>query len=167
MNVKYRMTVRDLAAFNLHYFVHNWIFLALYGVMLFFSVKNQLAVFHSPMSPGRITFVLVVATVIWAVLIALMFVLGFLICLLPSTLRNTLTEHTIELTDEGVLEVTRQTRLETRWAGVQRLGVTRRYLFLYFGPCVAHLIPKRSVSDEAEWNGIVAECQRRYAAARA
>ena len=55
-------------------------------------VKNQLAVIHGPMSPGRITFVLVVATVIWAVLIALMFVLGFLICLLPSTLRNTLTE---------------------------------------------------------------------------
>src|SRR6266702_703971 len=103
-------------------------------------VKNQLAVIHGPMSHGRITFVLVVATVIWAVLIGLMFVLGFLICLLPSGLRNTLTEHSIELTDECILEVTRQTRVETRWAGVQRLGVTRRYLFLYFGPWVAHLI---------------------------
>jgi hypothetical protein len=39
---------------------------------------------------------------------------------------NVLTEHTIELTGEGIAEQTPHTRRETRWPGIRKVGVTRR-----------------------------------------
>jgi hypothetical protein len=166
LRLQYRMTFRDLAVFNFHYCFHNKTMVALFGVLLFFSVKKQVALFHGPMSFGPMAIVLTAATLIWGGLIALMFVLGLLVCLVPSHLKNTLTEHLVEVTEEGVVDVTPQTRLETRWAGIHRLGVMRRYLFLYVGPGNGHLIPRRAAIDEAAWQGVVAQCRKRYRESR-
>jgi hypothetical protein len=55
----------------------------------------------------------------------------------------------VETDEQGATEQMTYTRRETRWAGVRRVGVTRRSIFLYINPQEAYLIPRRAFADES------------------
>jgi len=88
------------------------------------------------------------------------------ICIIPRRARNMLTNHSLEITQSGVVEQTPMSRTETKWGGVQKFVVTRQHVFLYIGPSIAHVIPRRALQGDPEWRGMVEDCRSHMAAAQ-
>lgn len=165
--VQYRMTVSDWAAFNLYHFSRSAVIWAVWAALVYFTAKGQLHSTPGLRSFGHVVFIGFSAAVTVSVVFVPFLAMVIAISLFSRRRGNILTEHTLQITDEGIVEQTSQTRHETRWPGVQKLGVTPRHLFLYLGPSAAHVIPRRAASDEAMWQRIVAACRTRHAAVRA
>ena len=59
--------------------------------------------------------------------------------------KGVLCEHTLELTDVGVMETSPVGQHSTRWAGIPRVGETATHVFIYIGSNMAHVIPRANV----------------------
>ena len=56
-------------------------------------------------------------------------------------------EHTIEITDEGVREKTTNSESYHRWTAINKISITKDYVFIYNTPITAHIIPKRVIGE--------------------
>jgi hypothetical protein len=165
MIVRFRLGRRDLTAFNLHHLLRSRPLWFIYGAALLYGVSKALSGSRASGSSGHLLASVAAALIVWMGAVALGAGLAMVICIVPRRARNMLTDHSIELTPTGVVEQTSLTRTETQWGGVQRLVVTRRHVFLYIGPSIAHVIPRRSLPGDAAWRGLIEHCRRQMAAA--
>ncbi|MBD9407250.1 YcxB family protein [Acidovorax sp. ACV02] len=61
-------------------------------------------------------------------------------------------EHTMEVTDEGLLEETKFNKSVFYWSGIVKLLQRPGFIALYISGHQAHLIPKRFFASKAEMN---------------
>jgi len=64
--------------------------------------------------------------------------------------RHILGEHSICLTEEGVVESTPLGRQETTWGGIHHIARTRRFILLFITPASAHLVPTRAFANSQD-----------------
>ena len=79
--------------------------------------------------------------------------------------KTTLTEHTVTLTEESVIETTAFNRNEQKWSGIIKVDRTRHYLFIFVSPYSGHVIPRRAFATVAEEEVFYNEVQARQKAA--
>lgn len=101
------------------------------------------------------------AVVKWAVCIvvaaglALVFLTVFAITMVIgvfSRMNSTfLTEHTLAIAPEGLVEETEFNRSEYKWSAVQKVVGSRKHLFIYVSAGSAHIVPRRAFDSDAEW----------------
>jgi hypothetical protein len=60
--------------------------------------------------------------------------------------KGSLGEHTVIVTEESLLETTEVNEARWQWSGVERVEQNENYIFIFVGPNVAHIIPKRAFS---------------------
>ena len=83
--------------------------------------------------------------------------------LLPQ--RGIICEHTLEITDEGLVETTEMNRTMHKWSSVLRIMNIFGYLFVYVGDQNAHQVPRRCIPLDQMTN-FERELRARAAAAR-
>ena len=57
--------------------------------------------------------------------------------------KGVLGEHTLEITDDGLIETTEYNRSLHRWAGIHKVTESRRFLWIYVTDTLAHIVPRR------------------------
>jgi hypothetical protein len=61
-----------------------------------------------------------------------------------------LTEHTMTITPDSLVEQTKYAKAEWHWRGIQAVRRTGQHLFLYVGQHSAHIVPRRAFASESE-----------------
>jgi hypothetical protein len=91
---------------------------------------------------------------VWALIVAL-------VVLFMITRRNNpyLTDHSVWLTADALVDETPTQRVETSWKSFRRAAVTRRYLLLYLSPNSCQIVPRRAFGQETQWLSFVASCE--------
>ena len=85
---------------------------------------------------------------------------GVLVSLVFLRDKTFLTEHTLEITEAGLTEVTAYGTQTCNWEAVGRIGITPRRLFVYISRSSAHVIPRESVSSDADWDNLQGTLKR-------
>lgn len=76
-----------------------------------------------------------------------------------SESKSVLGAHTIAIGPEGVSERTAVGESRIAWSGIERIEDDDEYLFLYIGPLVAHVIPKRAFKTAEDANAFLHQAQ--------
>ena len=71
---------------------------------------------------------------------------------LPDSKPGTLGEHTIEINVEGLVEKTAVNESFYRWEGIRKIQSNRLYCYFFIDTFVAHIIPNRAFTSEAEFD---------------
>lgn len=95
---------------------------------------------------------------------ALLVIIAFGIFSKPDV--NALTQHTIEATQEEIVEATPFTKLTVRWPGVHKVVSRPGFTGVYVAPQQAHIIPNRAFSSAAERREFVNFVQERIRTAK-
>lgn len=114
-----------------------------------------------PLSVRILTF-LILGGFVFAVLGGI-FALSVVLSVISRKNRTFLTEHTITLDEVSFTEESPFNRTEQKWISVQKLGRTRKHLFIYISQHAAHVVPRRAFRDNAEWNAFYEYCKLRTA----
>ena len=59
-------------------------------------------------------------------------------------------EHTIEISPEGLFEMTSVNESKHYWCGIRNVYSTDSYIFVFINKSVAHIIPKRAFKSNEE-----------------
>jgi hypothetical protein len=112
--------------------------LVFFALLLHFFVADELDV------------VGIIASVISAALIALLSIgfgliaTGAILATQSSKDKGMFGEHTLEITDEGLLESTEVNKLLHRWLSSFRIRETRRYVLIFVNEGICHIVPLTS-----------------------
>lgn len=71
--------------------------------------------------------------------------------------------HTVELTDEGVVERTPLRKLEVKWGAVERVASSDEHLFIWTSGFNAVVVPRRAFADEDALKAFAAHAAMRVA----
>ena len=93
-------------------------------------------------------------------------------CLLVGTLmiatktflckdKGVIGEHTLEITDEGLVESTEVNRSLSNWSAPFRIREMRRYVYIYISSGSAHVVPKTKPPLEGSVAEFIAELRSR------
>src|SRR5215212_2803208 len=74
--------------------------------------------------------------------------------------------HRFTLLDDGVRVESPRGETLAYWQGLKRVTATPSRLFLFVGPTMAFVLPRRAFHDPAEFDVAVADALRRYASSR-
>lgn len=74
--------------------------------------------------------------------------------------KGLLCEHTLEVTDTGVIETTPVGQNITNWTGILRIVETPSHAFIYIGSNMAHVIPRARLLD-GDMEGFIRELKRK------
>jgi hypothetical protein len=146
--ITYRLTRWYLFANHLTLWMRNRIlqgFLILFVVWQLWSRLSPIVGFASPLglalqAAGVLVFF---GGVVVVTLVAVGFAMAFF---LPQ--RGVICEHTLEITDEGLIETTDMNRTVHKWPSVSRIMNIFGYLFIYVGDQNAHQVPRRYIPPE-------------------
>jgi len=61
-------------------------------------------------------------------------------------------EHSIEISEEGVREITKVNNSLNLWNGITKIKQDNSYIYIYIKEFEAHIIPKKSFKSEEEAN---------------
>jgi hypothetical protein len=100
-------------------------------------------------------FDVVFATVVWVMGTAVL-----ALTILTRKYHGVLCEHTIEVTDRGLIERTDVNETVHRWAGFHKVVRSRRYLRLYVTDALVHTVPLRAFASEQQIEDFLREIQR-------
>jgi hypothetical protein len=64
--------------------------------------------------------------------------------------KGLLGQHDIEIRSDGIHERTDVNDSRQSWAAVERVAESDRYIFIYIGPMLAHIIPKAAFASAEE-----------------
>jgi hypothetical protein len=64
--------------------------------------------------------------------------------------KGVLGNHIIALDSDGVIEISDVGETRTTWSGVEKIEANDKYIFLYTGSLMAHIIPRRAFLNEVE-----------------
>jgi hypothetical protein len=68
-------------------------------------------------------------------------------------------DHTIILSDEGVVERTSVNESFNKWEGIRSIEQNEGYIFIFLNQTMAHIIPKRSFPSSAVASSFLQEAQ--------
>jgi hypothetical protein len=166
MKVQYRNTFRDIIVFSLR---HNSRSPVVIGSLVFFLVVFAFvlkAALPPELSSVEKVFVFLVSELIAAAFLAALMAVNIVLSMISKRNRTVLTDHTIILGDDSFVEQTEFNRNEQTWTGVQKLARTSNYIFIYIAQHMAHVIPRRAFTSDAEWDAFFAFCEQRVARAK-
>jgi hypothetical protein len=72
----------------------------------------------------------------------------------------------LSISPEGLVDVTKHSRNEVKWAGVEKIALSGDYAFFYVTDVSAHILPRRPFASEEEFKQFVMEARRFRRAAR-
>jgi hypothetical protein len=75
--------------------------------------------------------------------------------------KGVLGSHTLEITEEGLLEFTDVNRSLTKWAGMFRIRETPRYIYIYVSETNFHLVPRQRLVPPGSLDEFVTELRAR------
>ncbi len=151
VTVRYEQSLADLLWFTAHSNLRSPVGRIVYALLALYAF--YVAYLSNPHARTG-------ADLVAAILLSLALVAGLAIATAVLTAlatisranRTVLTEHTITVTDAGLVEETKFNRTEQKWAGVTRLSRTRRHIFVYVARNAAHAVPRRAFPDAAAWD---------------
>jgi hypothetical protein len=144
MQIRYSLTRLDLLRVNVRSALHNrTIILIWIGISLFFSLNA----FNSSTNPAHgfgvsIVSVLIIALAIFTLMAGATLLLTLLV-VASREHTGVLGEHTLRVTDEGLVEKTEHNESLHRWSAYHRTVKSGAYLFLYVTEGMAHVVPLR------------------------
>lgn len=152
VTVTYTNTRRDLRALAAHHYPRarsTWVSLG-----LFVLATTPITVSSLEIDFGPVVNVLTVATIeaILTGILSAFYALIIVIALAFQRHPGILTEHTIDVGPDGLTESTDVNVTMTKWPGVSKVQRTRRHLFVYTGPGMAHIIPRRAFATKDDWD---------------
>lgn len=71
-------------------------------------------------------------------------------------------EHTILLSDEGIIERTSVNEGVNNWGGIRGIEQNEGYIFIFLNQTMAHIIPKRAFVDSESESLFLQETQSRW-----
>ncbi len=75
--------------------------------------------------------------------------------------QGVLGEHTLEITEDGLVESTEVNRSLANWRTVFRILESRRYAYVYVSATNAHIIPKHKIPIEGSVDGFLVALRAR------
>jgi hypothetical protein len=129
-----------------------------------FILIPALFVAYSWLSEAGVLVSAILGIMVYAVLWILQ--LTFTMLYLYSVRRRTLlTNHIIEIADEGLVEESPNNRLLTYWQGIHSVVSGPGFIAVYLTPISAHVIPNRAFSSRNERSAFLAALAAKRAAA--
>ena len=161
MRVNFTITRRDLFFGHIHMAVRSRANHVLYALMI--VVIGAMEWSTLPQPTGLIEFLATIAALKVVLLIVtvafiLLTLVSFSINCIHKREPGVLCEHTIELTDDGLIETTEVNRSEAKWSGIFNVVRTRNYLLIYVGRTNAHLVPRHSFDSDLEYDKFFTFC---------
>jgi hypothetical protein len=74
--------------------------------------------------------------------------------------RTVFGDHKVAISASGISHASETSDSRTAWAAVERITETPRHIFLYVGAGLAHIVPRRAFSSEADAQRFVAAARR-------
>ena len=161
MTVRYRNTFGDILWYSAFTYSRAPVvlsFLAGFAVLAFFIAFRA-----APHSDPLFTRVLAsgVGAIIFTLGIIVSMAVVTVLSLVSRSNRTILTDHTITICDDGLIEETAFNRTEQKWNGITQIGRTRRHVFAYVSQYAAHVIPRRAFESREDWDAFHGELRRR------
>jgi YcxB-like protein len=138
----------------------NWIF--------FFVIVGTVFVWALYDLPGPVTARKVLIAALTALAAAIGGTLAGVLCsivliLMSSSLKvGVLGEHRFEIRPEGFFEETRANEQLNRWAGITAVGRTNSFIYVRINWYLFHLIPRRSFSEDSEYEQFFQDLQSKW-----
>jgi len=158
MRISYKNSRLDLLLFST---VHQM----LSPVMQIFFVTFSVAFGLSATNHRYVVVIALCLTVYVALWLAQVLICAILIALRNN--RTVVTEHSVELLGEGLLEETKFNKSLYYWNGITRVSARPGHLAIYVAPGIAHLVPNRAFPSRAARLDFSRQVQERVAAAAA
>ena len=81
-----------------------------------------------------------------------------------SRSKSVLTKHTVETQPESFYEETKYNKSYFYWNGIHKVVRRPGFVAVYVTPHMAHVIPKRAFSSEAQMSSFINECKNKLSA---
>ena len=158
MRVSYKNSRRDLFIFST---THQMLSPAMQAFFVIFSVAFGLS------ATNRRYVVVIALCLLTYVALWLVQILVNAILIVLRNNRTVVTEHSVELLDDGLLEETRFNKSLYYWNGITSVVARPGHLAIYVAPGIAHLVPNRAFPSRAARLSFLKQIQERVAAAAA
>ncbi|MDZ4179067.1 MAG: YcxB family protein [Coriobacteriia bacterium] len=166
--VTYTNTRVDLLAFTaFHYLRSPWTWIGMAALIVFTlppiiaSVPWRLGLVFG----GLMVFIFEAAVVTFVIAVMIATVLASVV------LRDgagVFTEHVLSFDQQGITERTDINASVFTWQGIQKVvRASDYYIFIYVTPGMAHLIPRRAVASDDDWDRLFDQVWTFYQGARA
>ena len=165
MTLAYRNTFCDRLAFAAYHMPRNPLMLLMtVGFFLFITFTTLVpAVRDLPVDKPAI--VRVVAFLFVELLLALFIIMFWAVITLLTMISHKnkplFCDKTITLGEETFIGESQYGKSEIRWAMVQKLARTRRYIFIYLGQENAVVLPRRAFESSTQWDTFYDICKQR------
>jgi hypothetical protein len=161
MTIRYQNTFIDMMAFNFYHFLHSPVAIGMYAVSFVLISLTFVRAIPTDLSPVAhvVTFIVMQFTTFFFVTI--FFVVFSVLGMISRRNKTILTEHRITVGEASFVEETAYNKTDQKWASVQKLVRTKRYIFIYIMQHGAHVIPRRAFRDHSEWNSFYEFCRLR------
>jgi hypothetical protein len=154
MTIHFRNTFRDMLAFARYHHIRNWFVWVLWGIVLAITTAQTIQSVPPQMGVvGGAVFVIFTELLVACLWVAIVSTIVIVYMAASRTRNKTfLTEHTLTLTPEGVTAETPFATMTHTWAGIVRVARTSNHLFLYIAHDAAHIVPRRAVASQGDWD---------------
>ncbi len=161
MIIKYRNSYGDILAFCFYHYPRSPFVAGSCAVSI--ALISLVATTAASREGGPVVRILsfFLIMLVASLFFAALFAISVLLSISSSKNKSVLTEHTITLTPANFTEETAFNKMEQNWAIVQKLARTRNHIFIYIAQHMAHVIPRRAFSNDAEWNAFYDYCRER------
>jgi hypothetical protein len=151
VRVRFSTTEQDLFRFNLHHRLHHhplrWLLWGYYPIFIYggAAIGHGLAHGYTPSNAMQ-----VLAAVVGAIFAAVLYPLLFLWLVRITAKRyarqnrDALGERTFECSPERVCWTWSSGESTLKWTAFQRIDGTRDFIYFYFGPHRAFIVPRRA-----------------------
>lgn len=165
----YRLTRLDLALVGLIMVFRNrlvlclWLGLSVAFAAILSAAIFALAVLNAPEPPSIVVMVGTFLEYVAVYYVGFVVVTAFLVLIRPYTSlqRGVVGEHTLILTDTGLIEKTAYNNTHHPWMSLTRVLRSQRFVLIYITKTRAHAVPVRSFGSEAELERFVGEIMYR------
>jgi hypothetical protein len=162
--IRYTNTLSDILHLNAYVFAHLrllWLIYLVFYIHAFYTGFSGMAEAsaHVLVRVGVAGFVAFL--VILFLIVVTNLITAILLIFIYRRDRGFLTEHSITISDRGLIEETEVNRTEVKWTAITRVVRTRRYILVFLSPIMAHIIPRRAFADSAECDRFYSELQSR------
>lgn len=161
MTVTYKLTVRDMLAFN---FYHAFRSPAIIGAALFvlFVVMSLAWEGISDDAPVWVTvFVLGVFMVVGLAFMVASFAIIVLLTMKSSKNKAFFAECTLTLGENSFVEETCYGKIDAKWPVVQKLCRTQRFIMIFIASHFAIVVPRRAFREQTDWDSFFEYCTRK------
>jgi hypothetical protein len=160
MIVRFKNTFRDILAFCFYHYPRSPMILACWAFpFALLSMASYQAIPKDLSAVGKVLAFLFLECS-WFAVLCLAFAVLIVLSMISRRNKTMLVENTMTLGEDGFMVETPYGRAESKWAIVQKLARTKKYVFIYIAQHLAHVVPRRAFKDDGEWEGFYDFCRR-------